>query len=359
MNVHLLNCSSSSNAFHGYVTLSDGTPHRIWLQWSTPVDTNKRSFEGVHKGEARRDFKCSPELADLVSDVRDLVIERLESADSPESFLEELQHIVDRVIISNSMSSTPSSVGSTKQFANPKDLIIGLQRVGWENVIEVADDLKYCVLQCIDIRNRKHQIRIEPVTADGVPVIMFDLPCKNDIFQEVISPLQQRQILLEMLFHKLYEKFVSLVNSFQDLWDALEDIDRHCWVIEPEKPSRSCSFRRIVLEKNCTMQIDLNPENCLTEPCSCTFYGSNSVTEALQLKFMERSRSEWNTDRSPRENIEAILMLALPSKQLQKTEDFGLECGICYTFKINDVCLLSFESIELRVLCLGCTKSSL
>eukprot|EP00475_Leptophrys_vorax_P010852 TRINITY_DN17420_c0_g1_i2.p1 TRINITY_DN17420_c0_g1~~TRINITY_DN17420_c0_g1_i2.p1 ORF type:complete len:229 (+),score=63.36 TRINITY_DN17420_c0_g1_i2:285-971(+) len=171
-------------------------------------------------------------------------------------------------------------------------------------------------------------------SSSSLPIVMFDLPCKNDVLRECLSEGGG-----ELMLQPLFERFVGLVNQFQDLWDAFEDIDRNCWVIEPEHPSRSCAFRRVVVEKNCTMEIHLNPDQCFTASgCMCRFYGSPSVLHPLMALFDQRKELVWDSKRSPRLNIEDALQLKLPSKLIQNTAEFGLECGICYSFKLNDVC---------------------
>ena len=46
----------------------------------------------------------------------------------------------------------------------------------------------------------------------------------------------------------LMKQFDRAVDSHQDLWDSLGEIDKNTWVLEPEKPvAFSSTFRRIAL----------------------------------------------------------------------------------------------------------------
>ena len=45
----------------------------------------------------------------------------------------------------------------------------------------------------------------------------------------------------------LVEQFEHWLVQFEPLWKALDEIDRECWVLEPEKPTRACTYRRIVI----------------------------------------------------------------------------------------------------------------
>jgi E3 ubiquitin-protein ligase FANCL len=42
-------------------------------------------------------------------------------------------------------------------------------------------------------------------------------------------------------------QFEEALRGYQALWAVLEDIDRHTWVLEPERPTLATSIRRIAL----------------------------------------------------------------------------------------------------------------
>ena len=45
------------------------------------------------------------------------------------------------------------------------------------------------------------------------------------------------------------------------MWDCLDDIDANTHVLEPERPSRDASMRRIAIGRHCSIQIDFDPLN--------------------------------------------------------------------------------------------------
>ena len=45
----------------------------------------------------------------------------------------------------------------------------------------------------------------------------------------------------------IYTQFLTALESLKTFWDDMDEIDEKTWVLEPEKPTRSATARRIVL----------------------------------------------------------------------------------------------------------------
>src|SRR5690606_21461521 len=52
-------------------------------------------------------------------------------------------------------------------------------------------------------------------------------------------------------------QYREAVKQYTALWDQLEDLDKHTWVIEPQNPTLASTMRRIVLADYCWLQIEL------------------------------------------------------------------------------------------------------
>ena len=39
------------------------------------------------------------------------------------------------------------------------------------------------------------------------------------------------------------------LNKYKDLWDVMDEMDKNCWILEPESRLRSCCYRRIAIGK--------------------------------------------------------------------------------------------------------------
>ncbi len=48
-------------------------------------------------------------------------------------------------------------------------------------------------------------------------------------------------------------QFEHWLRQFEALWETLDEIDTKCWVLEPEKPTRACTYRRVVIGEDTLM----------------------------------------------------------------------------------------------------------
>jgi E3 ubiquitin-protein ligase FANCL len=40
---------------------------------------------------------------------------------------------------------------------------------------------------------------------------------------------------------------VQQVATLQKFWEALDEVDRECWVMDPDNPTRKDTYRRIMI----------------------------------------------------------------------------------------------------------------
>lgn len=92
---------------------------------------------------------------------------------------------------------------------------------------------------------------------------------------------------------RTYEKYVRgrpRARSSQDLnynynVQVLDDLDRHTWVLEPEKPSRSTTYRRIAVARHCSVMLKIDPRSPADvrqrQRCKLT----NSVSTLPRLRY--------------------------------------------------------------------------
>lgn len=45
----------------------------------------------------------------------------------------------------------------------------------------------------------------------------------------------------------IYSQFLAALESLKVFWDVMDEIDEKTWVLEPEKPTRGATARRIAL----------------------------------------------------------------------------------------------------------------
>ena len=193
--------------------------------------------------------------------------------------------------------------------------------------------------------------------------------------------------VLSGVLPRLHKHFEHMLQKYQPLFDELDDLDSHLWILEPSLPARRCCIeRRIALwEGGASMVIALDPENARGVPIMVRFLGvtlatmkaaavvnsriSAVATSASEVVNVERTKefvdwrtsfsefvslgdgrngkSEepdcatkyWSEKRSIRENLEVWFGSPLPSPLSPSTDisDFLVECGICYTHRLPTV----------------------
>ena len=47
----------------------------------------------------------------------------------------------------------------------------------------------------------------------------------------------------------VYNQFRDVAQQYQEFWDMMEEIDRNTWILEPEKPTHSATYRRIAISR--------------------------------------------------------------------------------------------------------------
>jgi E3 ubiquitin-protein ligase FANCL len=297
--------------YHGFVRLSNGNQYRICMVWNS---------------DAQRQFYCEPELEQLLVDVRHLLLERLDRAESPGLFIDELTHVFE-TRVAHKLN------GKVEDFAKLKRILKECEKIGWDKVKNVKEDFGEIEVETRDLSGRKHWL-VLTLNHDQSVVCAFDLPVKMEEFVKFEEAAQSLEI------STYYPRFEQLVFKFQRFWDIMDDIDANCWVIEPERPSRSCTMRRIIIGKNASMlfYVDPNRPSAPIDIGQCRFYGTDQILSPLKQKLaFYLSNGLWNNQESLRKNIENAFGTSLPSREFQKIEEFGLECGICYSFLQNDV----------------------
>ena len=179
---------------------------------------------------------------------------------------------------------------------------------------------------------------------------------------------------------RIQHHFEQALVKYQPLFNELDDLDAHLWILEPSLPARRCSVeRRIALwEGGASMVIVLDPENARGVPVMTRFLGVTKATmlaaanasgdnnrnfvdwrtsfaefvaednEQEDAKKKSQGKSEattvdklsntkrWSEERSIRENLELWFGSPLPSPLAPSTDksDFLVECGICYTHRL-------------------------
>ena len=217
------------------------------------------------------------------------------------------------------------------------DLMRDIVAVGWGNIVDIAETMEKISMKVEDHRGRLHMfdVGISSSYPASAPTVIAELPTP------VVVDWEQGSNLSTIL-----NAVKKQIDRYAEYFDVMSNIDDTCWVLEPMKPTFTVSKRRIVIDKTCSVLLDINPEQPL-DFCQMRFMGPPDKMRELQ-NTMSRSMHLWRAggeNRSIRDRLEELLEVTLPSPKPRKDgnkraragsldddENYCTECGICYSF---------------------------
>eukprot|EP01027_Heterolobosea_sp_BB2_P011504 GEZU01016744.1.p1 GENE.GEZU01016744.1~~GEZU01016744.1.p1 ORF type:complete len:153 (+),score=10.88 GEZU01016744.1:140-598(+) len=94
-------------------------------------------------------------------------------------------------------------------------------------------------------------------------------------------------------------------------------------------------MRRIGIGNHSSLQIELDPL-CPRGVPECRFLGADSVVVPLRDKLNQNILAQWDYTDTPRNNLQRVLGIEFPRPKEALKEDFSVECGICYSYRLNN-----------------------
>ncbi|KAK3733582.1 hypothetical protein QZH41_008474 [Actinostola sp. cb2023] len=268
-----------------------------------PQDSSGRYYEGyitacrksfrfsirIPEGSGLKDARidCSWKLKHLLRDYQGILKQRLEQSTDLPSFLIELKSILERLL---------QSENEEHIISHPKyytQLIEEVEAISWNKLVYVDSSFTVLKLLARDGRQRDHVLTIHLSS--------------------------------------------QALKSYEEFWDMMDEIDKNTWVLEPDHPQRSSNTRRIALGNNSSIHIEINPLHPRLLP-ECRFLGADHGKTRVQQNTWPKHRKPkmWTPKISVLTNLENVLKLKFPSPCNTKKEDFSMECGICYAYRLND-----------------------
>ncbi|XP_076463856.1 E3 ubiquitin-protein ligase FANCL-like [Babylonia areolata] len=293
----------TSTVYDGYLSVN-GEEYRVRI--TTPKED---SLEGLRlQGDWR--LQC------LLREHADILEQRLKQCKDLPVYLKEIE-----AILACSAEERPASTGS---FANTRKIVEEMEKIGWDKLVSVDGSFQHLTLRCGDTRGRQHKLIVHLNAQENVaPQCVADLPGKF-VFQWTAKGH----------LSELMRQLEGSVARYQALWDALDVVDQKTWVLEPDHPSFSACSRRIALSPGTSLQITVDPRHPSAMP-ECRFLGADQVIAPLKDK-LNANLHLWDNQCSLVSNLETLLEITFPSPTNSKKEDFSLECGICYSYRLGD-----------------------
>uniref|UniRef100_A0A7S2ZL15 RING-type domain-containing protein n=1 Tax=Rhodosorus marinus TaxID=101924 RepID=A0A7S2ZL15_9RHOD len=208
-----------------------------------------------------------------------------------------------------------------------RNLLAELESIGWANVESVDESITKVKLSLVDGAKRKHEIDIF-LSAEHPYEILKTIT-------QLPTALQNPARSGDKPIASTLRKFNELVEKHQKLFDVLDDFDARTWVVEPEHPTRSETFRKVVIGKFSSLLVDLDAAYPTGVP-EFRFFGSETAIGPLRTR-LDECLHKWDSALMPVDNLEAILGITFDKpKSGTQAAQFSLECGICYAFRLQD-----------------------
>ncbi|XP_052273732.1 E3 ubiquitin-protein ligase FANCL-like isoform X2 [Dreissena polymorpha] len=262
--------------------------------------------------------KCDANFTRILNPFSDIIKQRLSQCDSLHGFLKEIQSIAENQLDRNAVAATDSTM-----FC--RQLLDHIELLGWDKLEYVSDDFREVHMVFTDVARRKHVMKLytgKQYPRD-CPKCSVQLPVKFDLHWSAHATLTDA-----------YGQFEVSVDTFQDFWNKMAEIDAKTWVLEPEKPTHAAKHRRIAINPSVSVQITVDPNNPRVLP-DCMFLGSDQAIKPLR-QSMNANISAWNEESGILDNLGRLLNVTFPSPATSTKEEFRLECGICYSYRLEE-----------------------
>jgi E3 ubiquitin-protein ligase FANCL len=279
-------------------------------------------------------------LRDILTACSEDVRHRISAAPDAHALLIELRDLVERVVCQSSTDDIENSSFSLAQAVNEnlpsasyyEGLLRELDNIGWSHVHEIDETMRHIKLSAEDVSKRVHVVSL------ALPVEYPDSPPR-------VSAALPEQFTMQwtrgLNLCAVLDQFRDVLKLYQDIFDIMDDLDERCWVLEPERPLRSDVYRRIALGKHCSLRIELDPRAPHRAIPECRFLGSDAAVGPLR-DSLNSNMHLWDTSGKVnlRDNLQNVLGSRLPEARNPadlSSQDMGLECGICYSYRLNEM----------------------
>ncbi|XP_062257124.1 E3 ubiquitin-protein ligase FANCL isoform X4 [Platichthys flesus] len=252
----LLPLNSDRTIYDGFITVQE---RDFRLRIVLPPD---------HKLK-RAKLHCSWQLKYLLHGYEPIVKQRLQQSADLVTFLLEL-----KTVLEVGLKSRPecSSIPPPQYYSQ---LISEMETLGWNKLLFIDTEFRTLRLKAQDSSGRQHILTIKLKSkhpAEG-PECSADLPLPLAITWTPQTTLEQ-----------LHNQFLLVLESLTEFWDDLDEIDSSTWILEPEKPSRSDTMRRIAIGNNVSIKVEVDPRHSKMLP-ECCLLGAEHVVTPLRNKL--------------------------------------------------------------------------
>lgn len=263
-------------------------------------------------------ISCDWNLQVLIGGFKNIIKQRLQQSESLLSLLKEIRSIAERQSEARGHTDSESS-----RFCHC--IIEHIETLGWEKLVHVDAAFTQLHFQYIDKGKRSHILKLSVGNQYPIegPLSSVELPSKFDLHWTAQGDLS-----------RAYEQFTSAVDTYQEFWDLMQEVDDNTWVLEPEKPTFCSRHRRVAISSSISIQITVDPDHPRALP-ECKFLGSDQAIAPIKHS-MNTNLHLWDEDCRLLENLQTLLGVSFPSPSNSKKEEFSVECAICYAYRMEE-----------------------
>ncbi|XP_075899091.1 E3 ubiquitin-protein ligase FANCL [Nelusetta ayraudi] len=261
---------------------------------------------------------CCWQLRHLLRGYERVVRQRLQQSADLSTFLLELKTVLE---VGLKGSPERRSIPPPQYYSQ---LISEMETLGWDKLVSIDTDFRTLTLKAEDSSRRQHvlTVRLKSKHPAEAPECSAQLPVPLPITWTPQTTLEQ-----------LYQQFLLLLDSLTRFWDFLDEIDSSTWVLEPERPGRSDTMRRIAIGNNVSIRVEVDPRHPEMLP-ECCLLGAEHAVTPLRNK-LNANMHLWNPDAGVLHNLRDVLEIEFPSPATHEKSSFSVECGICYSYRLE------------------------
>ncbi|KAJ8248035.1 hypothetical protein GJAV_G00237470 [Gymnothorax javanicus] len=203
-------------------------------------------------------------------------------------------------------------------------LIGEIESLGWDKLLFLDAELRSLKLRAQDSSGRQHVIAVQlkPKHPAEAPECSADLPLPLNIAWTLQSTLLD-----------IHTQFLATLESLQEFWAVLDEIDQSTWVLEPENPPRGATMRRIAIGNNVSIKLEIDGRHPKMLP-ECCLLGAEHAVTPLRSK-LNANMHLWNPECSVLQNLKDILEIEFPSPTTHEKSTLSADCGICYSYRLE------------------------
>lgn len=262
----------------------------------------------------------------LLAGSEELIRRRLLQSPTIGAFCVEFKLLVENAIAASHARHSTSAASVLPPATFYSRILEEITALGWDMIQELSNEFDRVSLMLFDSSGRQHILKISfpsdyPVSA---PICSLSLP----------STFEPKWAGRTSSLLDIVEQYSAQLETYQDIWKVLDDIDDHTTVIEPLQRTRSDMTRRISISKFCSLSVEFSASNPFGVPLY-SLMGSEATIGPMRAQMMARIH-EWDYAKTPRVNFERILSLSFPAPSSESLADEAQEpCAICYGYRVD------------------------